>query len=416
MPYHLGFMLKGRKAALPFIFITLLIDVIGFGLVIPVLPDLVGSLAGGSSDHRARIYGILLSVYGLMQFLFAPILGNLSDRYGRRPVLLFSLFFTGIDYVIQGAAPAITCLFVGRILAGITGASFTAATAYIADVTPPEKRAQSFGMIGAAFGVGFVIGPALGGLLGQYGARVPFWAAAIASVLNLLYGLLVLPESLDKEHRRPFNLNSLNPLKSMGILARQKWVLLLAFTASFLWLAQQVPPSSWVLYTEYRFGWDKRANGLSLAVFGLAMMLVQAVVIRRLSKKYGDGGLLAIGISFNFVGFILIGSSFSSGMMMASMLLWTMSAVSGPGIQSLVSKQYDESEQGAAQGSLTAIQSLTSIIGPPIFTTTFGYFTGPSPIKIPGSPFFLGACLTAIAALLARLAMKMKGHTHLETP
>ena len=401
-------MRKGRTAALPFIFITLLIDVIGFGLVIPVLPDLVGKLAGGPHDYQARVYGVLLSVFGLMQFLCAPILGNLSDRFGRRPVLLIALLFTGIDYVIQAMAMDIEWLFVGRVVAGITGASFTAATAYIADVSLPEKRAQNFGMIGAVFGLGFIIGPAIGGLLGQFGSRVPFWAAAFASTLNLLYGLLVLPESLAPEHRRAFSAKNLNPFKSLAILGRKKWVLMLAGTASLLWLAQQVPPSSWVLYTEYKFGWDKRANGLSMALLGVATMFVQLWLIRVLSAKYGDKGLLTIGLIFNFVGFILLGSSTTGYMMLGSMVLWTICFVGGPAIMSLISNQFDETEQGAAQGALTAIQSLTGVIGPPIFTFVFGYFTVRSAVKIAGAPFFLGAIFTIFAAFMARGALKQK--------
>ena len=417
MTYHLWLMRNRRTAALPFIFVTLLIDVIGFGLVIPVLPDLVGKLAGGALDYRAHIYGVLLSVFGLMQFLCAPVLGNLSDRYGRRPVILVSLLCTGLDYVIQALAPTIGWLFLGRVVAGITGASFTAATAYIADVSPPEKRAQNFGLMGAAFGLGFIIGPAMGGLLGQYGTRVPFWAAAIASIVNMLYGYFVLPESLALEDRRPFTRKNLNPFKSLGILGREKWVLMLSGAAFLLWLAQQVPPSSWVLYTEYRFGWDKRANGLSLGLLGLASMFVQVWLIRVLSKKYGDKGLLAIGLAFNFVGFIFLGSSSTGAMMLASMVLWTVCFVGGPAIQSLVSQQFDETEQGAAQGALTAIYSLTSVVGPPIFTFVFGYFTIRSSVKVPGSPFFLGAVFTMLAALLARLALGHgKGSTAIEAP
>ncbi len=391
-----------------FIFITLLIDVIGFGLIIPVLPDLVGKLAGGAIDHQAHIYGVLLSIYGLMQFISAPVLGNLSDRFGRRPILLLSLLFTGFDYVIQAAAPTVIWLFIGRAISGITGASFTTATAYIADVSPPEKRAQNFGMMGAAFGLGFIIGPALGGILGQYGARVPFWAAAIASLLNVLYGYFVLPESLTIEIRRVLTKKNLNPFKTLGFLGRETWILLLAGAAALNWLAQQVPPSSWVLYTEYRFGWDKRSNGLSFALLGLCSMFVQAWLIRVLSRKYGDKGLLAIGLGFNIVGFVLLGSSSFGAMMLASMILWSVSFVGGPAIQSLVSGQFDETEQGAAQGALTSIQSLTGVVGPPIFTFVFGYFTVQAAVKIPGAPFYLGAICTVLAAFMARWALSHK--------
>lgn len=394
-----------RPAGLAFIFITLLIDVIGFGLVIPVLPHLVSTLAGGSHDHQARVYGILLSVYGLMQFLCAPVLGNLSDRFGRRPILLLSLLFTGIDYVIQATAPTIIFLFIGRVIAGITGASFTTATAYIADVSPPEKRAQNFGMVGAAFGLGFIIGPAIGGLLGSLGPRVPFWAAAVASLLNVLYGYFVLPESLGKDKRRAFTLANANPLKTLGILNRQRWVLLLSLSAGLLWLAQQVPPSSWVLFTEYRFHWTVGQNGFSLALLGVCSMVVQLWLIRVLQTRYGDTGLVWISIIFNVIGFVAMGSSFSGGMMLGSMVVWTVCFVGGPGLQSLISHQYDQTEQGAIQGALTSIQSLTSIVGPPVFTFVFGYFTMPGHPMIPGSPFFLGALITVFAGGMAYYAL-----------
>jgi DHA1 family tetracycline resistance protein-like MFS transporter len=306
---------------------------------------------------------------------------------------------------LQAAAPTIIFLFIGRVIAGISGASFTTATAYIADVSPPEKRAQNFGMVGAAFGLGFIIGPALGGLLGSLGPRVPFWAAAVASLLNLLYGYFVLPESLAPDKRRAFTLGNANPMKTLGILRRQKWVLMLALSAGALWLAQQVPPSSWVLFTEYQFKWTPNQNGLSMALLGLCSMIVQLWLIRILQKKFGDSGLVWISIIFNVIGFIAMGSSFTGGMMMASMVVWTVCFVGGPGLQSLISHQYGPDEQGAVQGALTSIQSLTSIVGPPIFTFVFGYFTAPGHIHVPGSPFFLGAVFTVAAAAFAYSAM-----------
>ncbi|MGV3617991.1 MAG: TCR/Tet family MFS transporter [Fimbriimonas sp.] len=398
---------EGRSPGLAFIFITILIDVIGFGLVIPVLPNLVKGLAGGTEEHQVRTYGILLACYGLMQFLFAPILGNLSDRYGRRPVLLLSLLFTGLDYVLQAVAPSIGWLFAGRIIAGITGASFTAATAYIADISPPEKRAQNFGMIGAAFGVGFILGPALGGLVGGLGPRVPFIAAAVATGLNFLYGWLVLPESLSEDNRRPFTLASANPLSAFRILATHKWVLGLAGATLALWIAQQVPPSIWVLFTVYRFKWVEWQNGLSLALIGVCSMVVQMWLIRVLSKKMSDLKMLAFSMAMNVVGFVLLGSSPTGAFMLASMVVWSVSFVGGPALQSLVSRQYGPDEQGAIQGALTSLQSLSSVIGPPLFTWVFAYFTtGPSPVEVPGASFYLGALLTVVAAGLVWLALR----------
>ena len=390
-----------------FIFITLLIDVIGFGLVIPVLPKLVTELSGPNADG-VRMYGILLAVYGLMQFLFAPILGNLSDRYGRRPVLLLSLGATGLDYVLQAMAPSLAWLFIGRVIAGITGASFTAATAYIADVSPPEKRAQNFGMVGAAFGLGFILGPALGGLVGSMGPRVPFWIAAAVTGLNVLYGLFVLPESLEKENRRPFTLASANPLSAFAILGQHRWVLGLAAATLMLWIGQQVPPSTWVLYTIHRFRWQEWQNGLSLALIGVCSMVVQMVLIRILSARMSDLRMLAFSMVMNVIGFVLLGSSFTGGMMLASMVIWSLSFVGGPALQSLVSKQYGPDELGAVQGALTSLQSVSAVIGPPVLTGVFGTFTTPPGPYVPGAAFYLGAVLTVVAAGLVWLAMRLR--------
>jgi len=399
---------KERSPALAFIFITLLIDVTGFGLVIPVLPDLILHLSGGSHEHGARVYGSLLSVFGLMQFLCAPILGNLSDRFGRRPVLLVSLAFAAGDYVLQAVAPTIAWFFLGRVIVGITGASFSAATAYIADITPPEKRAQNFGMIGTAFGLGFIIGPAIGGLLGGIGPRVPFWAAAGVTLLNFLYGYFVLPESLGPENRRPFTVANANPFKSLAIIGRHRWVLMLCGMASLLWLAQQVPPSIWVLYTEYKFHWGRSENGSSLAALGAATMFVQMVVIRQMTQRMSLPRMLAFSLVFNFIGFILMGTAPNGGVMLASMLLWTLCFVGGPAIQSMVSEQFGADEQGAIQGAMSGVMALCGVVGPLAFSWIFGYFTGPSPIKLPGAPFLIGAVLTVFAAVIAYKAVTIR--------
>lgn len=398
--------MRNRNAGLSFIFITLLIDVIGFGLVIPVLPKLVKEMAGGETAG-VHIFGLLQATYGLMQFVFAPVLGNLSDRFGRRPVILLSLLFTGLDYILLALAPNLGWFFVGRVLAGIFGASFTAATAYIADVSPPDKRAQSFGLLGAAFGLGFIIGPALGGLVGGFGPRIPFWVAAACSLINVLYGAFVLPESLDKDNRRPFSIASINPLSAFAILARHRWVLGLAFAALALWIAQQVPPSTWVFYTEHRFGWKERDNGLSLALVGVCSMFIQLVVIRQLSKRMSDLRMLAVSMVINFLGFILLGLSTTGTLMMLAMVFWSFSFIGGPALQSMVSKQFDSNEQGAIQGALTSLQSLSSVFGPPLLTFVFGYFTAPGHPYIPGSAFFTGSALTVVAAALVAVGLKI---------
>jgi DHA1 family tetracycline resistance protein-like MFS transporter len=400
---------KNRRAGLAFIFVTLLIDVLGFGLIIPVMPKLVTSMAGGGPSAGAHLFGLLLSSYGLMQFLFAPVLGSLSDRYGRRPVLLVSLLFTALEYVIMARAPSIGWLFLGRILAGITGASFTAASAYIADISPPEKRAQNFGLIGAAFGVGFIIGPAAGGILGALSLRAPFWAAAGLSLLNCLYGLLVLPESLAAEHRRAFTLGTANPVGALGMLARYPWVLAMAGSIALLALAQQGLQSTWVLYTTYRFRWAELDNGLSLALLGLANIAVQVGLIRVLVPRLGEKRTILWGLLFNFIGFLGFALASRGWMMIAMMLIWTLSFVSGPTTQSLISREYGPEEQGGVQGALTSLQSLTGIIGPLIATAVFGYFTSSvAPILLPGSPFLLGAVLITLAAGLAGMALRTK--------
>lgn len=395
-----------RGAGLVFIFITLLIDVLGFGVIIPVLPKLVASLSGKGPSEGAHIYGLLLASFGLMQFLFSPILGSLSDRFGRRPVLLLSLFFTTVDYVIMALAPSVGWLFVGRVLAGITGASFTAASAYIADVSPPERRAENFGMIGAAFGIGFILGPASGGLLGAISPRAPFWAAAALSLLNCLYGLMVLPESLKPENRRAFSRDALNPVKGLGILTRYSWVLMMSASIAVMALAQQSLQSTWVLYTTYRFHWTPLGNGLSLALIGLMTAIVQVGLTRVLIPRLGERRAVLVGMAFNFIGFLGFALVTRGWMMIPILMVWCLSGIAGPATQSLMSGQYGPDEQGAIQGALTSLQSLMGIVGPVIATWVFGYFTSPSaPVQVPGSPFLLGAALIVVSLLLARSAL-----------
>lgn len=401
--------MKNRPAAgLAFIFITLLIDVLGFGLIIPVLPRLVVSLAHGGTDSGAHLLGLLMAVFGLMQFLFSPILGGLSDRFGRRPVLLLSLLFSGIDYILMALAPTIGWLFVGRVLAGVTGASFTAASAYIADISPPEKRAQNFGIVGAAFGIGFILGPAAGGLLGALSPRAPFWAAAALSLVNGLYGLFVLPESLAPENRRPFTARSANPISGLGILARHRWVLIMTASLCLLALAQQALQSTWVLYTNFRFHWSELDNGLSLALVGLTSGLVQVLLVKTLVDRLGERRAILWGLGFNIVGFAGFALATRGWMMLPVILLWSLSGVAGPTTQSLVSKQYGADEQGAVQGALASIQSLMGVVGPILATGIFGYFiSSAAPFPLPGAPFFLGAFLVAGASVLAARALSL---------
>lgn len=398
--------MRNRTASLVFIFITLLIDVLGMGLVIPVMPTLITSVSKSSLSAGAHWYGLLLASYGLMQFLFAPVLGSLSDRYGRRPVLLAALFFTAVDYTIMARASSIGWLFVGRILTGITGASFTTASAYIADVSPPEKRAQNFGLIGAAFGVGFIVGPAVGGALGSLSLRAPFWGAAILSLFNTLYGLFVLPESLPMENRRAITFQTANPLGALHILSRYRWVLWMAGSIALSSLAGQELSSTWVLYTSYRFHWTPRDNGLTLALIGLGSIAVQAGLVGFLVRRLGEKRTILWGLFFNLVGFLGFAAASQGWVMIVVMLVWCLSFAGGPTTQSLISNAYGPDEQGGIQGALTSLQSLTGIVGPILGASAFGYFTASSaPILLPGAAFWLGAFLIFLSGLLAVRAL-----------
>ena len=395
-----------RTPALAFIFVTLLIDIMGFGIIIPVQPHLVRTLTGLGESQSAPILGWLQTSFGLMAFLFAPLLGNLSDRYGRRPVLLLSLAITALEYVILALAPNITWLFVGRILTGMSSASFTAASAYIADVSPPEKRAQNFGMIGAAFGVGFILGPALGGVLGNVGLRVPFWVAATLTAVNFAYGWFVLPESLSAENRRPLDLRRANPLGTFATFGRFSWVLILAFALGFLNLAQQMLHNTWVISNEYRFHWTELQNGLTFALLGVASIVVQMGILRIMLPRLGEAKTLIFGLVFQFVGFVGFGFAGRPDVLIGMMLLWTLSFVGGPAVQGLISKRYGPDEQGAVQGGLSGIQSLTGVFAPLIATNTFRYFTSEkAPMILPGAPYLLGAALSIVAIGLAVWAL-----------
>ncbi len=395
-----------RTPGLAFIFVTLLIDILGFGLLIPILPKFVATLSHGTISAGARDYGWLLSLYGAMQFLFSPLLGALSDRYGRRPVLLLSLLFTGVDYVIMALAPTLIWLFVGRTLSGITGASFSTASAYIADVSPPEKRAQNFGLTGAAFGFGFIIGPVLGGLLGEWGARVPFWAAAGLAFANVLYGWLILPESLPRENRRPFRWREANPIGAFAVLGKFPIVWGLAGTMAASSLALQCLASTWVLWATERFGWGVRENGLSLGAFGAVSLVFQAGLARWLLPWLGEKRAVVIGLAVAVLEYAGYGLATEGWMVYAIMLAAGLSYLVGQATQSLMSRQVGDDAQGTLQGALASLNSLTGIAGPIFATTLFAYFTRPrAPVSLPGIPFFLSSALEAVALVLAIRAL-----------
>lgn len=398
---------KSRPAALGFIFITLLIDVTGLGIIIPVLPKLISELIKGDLSAASEYGGWLTFAYAVMQFLFAPVLGNLSDRYGRRPVLLFSLLGFAIDYVFLAFAPTIFWLFVGRVIAGITGASFTTASAYIADISPPEKRAQNFGLIGAAFGIGFIIGPVAGGILGQFGSRVPFLAAAGLSLLNTLYGFFILPESLSKEHRRKFEWKRANPMGSLLQLKKYPSVIGLVGCLILLYIAGQSVQSTWTFYTMEKFSWNEAWVGYSLGFVGLTVGIVQGGLIRVIIPKLGNIKSVYVGLLLNCLGLLLFAFASKGWMMFAFIVPYSLGGIAGPALQSIISGNVPPNEQGELQGALTSLMSLTSIVGPPLMTTLFARFTGASaPIVFPGAPFLLASLMMIVSAWLAYRSLR----------
>lgn len=395
-------MANNRKAALGFIFVTLLIDVTGLGIIIPVIPKLIEGLIHGNVSDASRYGGWLSFAYAIMQFIFAPVIGNLSDQYGRRPVLLLSLLGFGLDYLFQAFAPTIGWLFVGRIIAGIFGASFTTASAYIADISTPENRAQNFGMIGAAFGLGFIIGPVVGGLLGHYGPRVPFIAAAILSLVNAIYGYLVLPESLPKENRRKFDWKRANPMGSLLQLNKYPAVSGLIFSVVLVYIAAHAVQSTWTFYNIEKFQWSERMIGYSLGFVGLMVAIVQGGLIRAIIPRLGNERSVYIGLLLYGAGYLLYGFATASWMMFAFTVVYSLGGIAGPALQGIISSSVPANEQGELQGALTSLMSATSIIGPPLMTNLFSYFTSPkAPVHFSGAPFLMGAVLVLLSSFLA---------------
>jgi DHA1 family tetracycline resistance protein-like MFS transporter len=395
-------MTANKQAALGFIFVTVLIDFIGFGIILPVLPKLISQMIHGDLSTAARYGGWLLFAFSSMQFLFAPVMGGLSDRYGRRPVLLFSLFGFGIDYLFLAFAPTIAWLFVGRVIAGITGASFTTASAYIADISTPEKRAQNFGMLGAAFGLGFIIGPALGGQLGVYGPRVPFIAAAGLTLLNWVYGYFVLPESLPAALRRKYEWKRANPVGSLIHLRKYPAVAGLIFSLVLIYIAVHAVQSTWTYYNMEKFHWNEKWVGYSLGFVGLMITIVQAGLIRVIIPKLGPSKSLYTGLFLYSIGMLLFGLATQGWMMFAFTVVYCLGGIAGPALQGIISSHVPANEQGELQGALTSLMSVTSIVGPPLMTNLFAYFTqSKAPIFLPGAPFLAGSLLIMISAVLA---------------
>ena len=399
-----------------FIFITLLIDVMGWGLIIPVMADLIAQLKGIPVNQASTYGALLLTVFAATQFLFAPVIGNLSDKYGRRPVLLFSLFGFGIDYIILALAPAYGWLFIGRVIAGITGASFTTATAYIADVSVDETtRAKNFGLIGAAFGLGFVLGPALGGLLSTWGIRAPFYAAASLCLLNCLYGYFLLPESLSKENRRAFDWRRANPFGSLKFLTRHPEIGGLAISFFLIYLGSQSVQGNWNFFTIYRFHWSEKMVGISLTVVGVLVGGVQAGLTRVINPKIGNEKSIYLGLSLYALGLILFAFASQGWMMFIFLIPYCLGGICGPSLQSVISGHVPSNQQGELQGALTSLMSLTTIIGPLIMNGTFAFFTSDrAPFYFPGLHYLIGAtCMLLSILITSKVLNREKKHPEL---
>jgi MFS transporter, DHA1 family, tetracycline resistance protein len=395
-------MANNRKAAVRFIFITILIDIMGWGLIIPVMPHLISDLKGITINEASKYGAWLLTAYALTQFICAPIIGNLSDKYGRRPVLLFSLLGFGIDYVFLALAPTYGWLFVGRIIAGITGASVTTASAYIADVSTNETRAKNFGLIGAAFGLGFIIGPAIGGLLAGWGIRAPFIAAAILCGLNALYGFFILPESLRKENRRGFSWRRANPFGSLQFLKKNPAIGVLAFAFFLIYLGAQSVMGNWSFFTIYRFGWTEKMVGISLAVVGLLVGLVQGGLTGKLNPRIGNEKSIYLGLSLYTIGLVLFAFATQGWMMFLFLVPYCMGGIAGPSLQATLAAHIPPNQQGELQGTLTSLMSLTTILGPLIMNNLFTYFTSDkAPIHFPGISFLLGSVCMLLSLIIS---------------
>jgi DHA1 family tetracycline resistance protein-like MFS transporter len=392
-----------RRAALAFIFVTVVLDMLALGMVIPVLPHLIESFLGGDTARAAHVYGLFGSVWALMQFVSMPVMGGLSDRFGRRPVILLSNLGLGLDYVLMALAPNLHWLFVGRVISGVTAASVSTAMAYIADVTPAERRAQAYGLVGMAFGIGFILGPALGGLLGSVDPRLPFWAAAAFSLANAAYGFFVLPESLSRERRRAFEWRRANPVGSLRFLRSHRELAGLASAAFLSMFAHCVLPAVFVLYAGYRFQWDAKTVGLALAGVGAVSAVVQGVLVGPLVRRFGERSVMLGGLTAGAVGFLVYALAPSAAIFLVGLPIVSLWGVTGPAAQGLLTRRVGPDVQGELQGAMGSLQGIATMIGPIVFASTFAWsIDAATRVQMPGAAYALAAAFLLASALIAR--------------
>ena len=393
--------------AFAFILVTVTLDMLALGIMVPVLPKLVVAFEGGDMGRAAMVTGVFGFAWNAMQFLFSPVVGAASDRFGRRPIVLLSNLGLGLDYVLMAVAPNLGWLFVGRIVSGITAASFSTATAYITDVSPPDKRAERLGLIGAAFGFGFVVGPAVGGLLGQIGLRLPFWTAAGLSLTNALYGLFILPESLPEGRRAAFTWKSANPLSSIELMRADAVLFGLAIVTFLDYLAHESLPSCFVIYTDYRYGWNERDTGIALAAVGISTTVVQLGLVGRAVKFLGERGALVVGMGFGAVSFLIYGTATTGAVFLIGIPFGALWGISEPAMQAQMTRRVAATAQGQLQGAISSLRGIAGMLGPVVFTQALAAAIRPGTgTHLPGAPYFLASALLVACSLAAAMAAR----------
>jgi len=398
-----------RQGAFIFVFITVVLDMVALGVTVPVLPKLIIEFEGGDVPAAAVIAGVFATVWAAMQFIFAPLLGAASDRFGRRPIILLSNFGLGLDYVFMALAPTLPWLFVGRVISGITSSSYPTASAYIADVTPPDQRAGKFGMLGAAFGIGFVVGPALGALLGDIDLRLPFWVAAGLSLANAAYGFFILPESLPRAQRANINWSKANPVGALTLLRSHPELFVLAAATVLMALAHEALPNMFVMYADYRYHWSIKAAGYSLAVVGVCSGIVQGGLVGPMVKRFGERSCMYLGLAFGFTGFVVMGMANVGLVFLVGIPFVALWGLAGPAMQALMSRRVQANEQGQLQGAVGSIRGITGMIGPGLMTGTFALTAGSRAwIEAPGMVYYLAGALVIATWVLVWRATKMQ--------